>query len=255
MCSMPSVDRISENNSKRRKKKTIFLLSEKTFCCVCFKTYRRVQLTLSRATWCSVAPVVSDSVQLCDCSPPASLSTRFSRPRIPEWVTVPSSRDSSWPRDHNPHLLCFLHHRQILYPLSHVGYPVTQSSPTVCSLMDCSTPGFPVLHCLPEFAQTHVNWARPSNHLIFCHPFLLLPSVFLSLSIFSNEKTLFTSGAKASALASVLPINIQGWFPLRSPILSYLTYNFSFRGRLNIFLCQQVFICRMIVNESVLVYR
>ena len=94
-----------------------------------------------------------------------------------------------------------------------------------------------------------------SNHLILCHPLLLLPSVFLSLSIFSNEKTLFTSGAKASALASVLPINIQGWFPLRSPILSYLTYNFSFRGRLNIFLCQQVFICRMIVNESVLVYR
>ena len=36
--------------------------------------------------------------------------------------------------------------------------------------MDCSTPGFPVLHHLPELAQTHVHWVMPSNHLILCHP-------------------------------------------------------------------------------------
>ena len=35
---------------------------------------------------------------------------------------------------------------------------VSQSCPTLCDLMDCSTPGFPVLHYLPEFAQTHVHW-------------------------------------------------------------------------------------------------
>jgi len=35
---------------------------------------------------------------------------------------------------------------------------VTQSCPTLCNRMDCSTPGFPVLHHLPEFAQTHVHW-------------------------------------------------------------------------------------------------
>ena len=42
---------------------------------------------------------------------------------------------------------------------------VSPSCPTLCDPMDCSTPGFPVLHCLPEFAQTHVlsRW---------CHPFL-----------------------------------------------------------------------------------
>ena len=53
----------------------------------------------------------------------------------------------------------------------------------------------------------------PSNHLIFCHPILLLPSVFPGIRVFSN----FESGGQnigALASASVLPMNIQGWFPL-----------------------------------------
>ena len=54
--------------------------------------------------------------------------------------------------------------------------------------MDCSTPGFLVLHCLPELVQTRViESVMPSNHLILCHPFLLLSSVFLSISVFSSE--------------------------------------------------------------------
>jgi len=44
--------------------------------------------------------------------------------------------------------------------------------------MDCSTPGSSVLHYLPEFAQIHVHWEDEANHLILCHPFLLLPSIF-----------------------------------------------------------------------------
>ena len=53
--------------------------------------------------------------------------------------------------------------------------------------MDCSTPRFLVLHYLLEFAQTHFHWAMPSNNLILCHPFLLLPSIFPRIRIFSNE--------------------------------------------------------------------
>ena len=34
---------------------------------------------------------------------------------------------------------------------------VTKSCPTLCESMDCSTPGIPVFHSLPEFAQTHVH--------------------------------------------------------------------------------------------------
>ena len=54
--------------------------------------------------------------------------------------------------------------------------------------MNCNPPGFPVLHHLPEFAQTHVHWVgdavQPS------HPLLLQPSVFPSIRIFSNESAL-----------------------------------------------------------------
>ena len=58
--------------------------------------------------------------------------------------------------------------------------------------IDCSTPGFPVLHYLPELAQTHVRWVSVmlSNHLILSHPLLLLPSVFPSIRVFSNESAL-----------------------------------------------------------------
>ena len=55
----------------------------------------------------------------------------------------------------------------------------------------------------------------PSNHLILCHLLLLLPSIFPSIRVFSNES--FASGDQSigvSALASVLPMNIQSWFIL-----------------------------------------
>ena len=55
--------------------------------------------------------------------------------------------------------------------------------------MDCSTPVFPVLHYLPEFGQTHVHWVDYTTHLILCHP-LLLPSIFPSIRVFSNESVL-----------------------------------------------------------------
>ena len=81
----------------------------------------------------------------------------------------------------------------------------------------CSIPGFPVLHYLAECAQTHVHWVGvPSNHLILCHSLLLLPSIFPSIKVFSNESVLRSGGQsiEASSSASVLPVNIQGWFPL-----------------------------------------
>ena len=55
-----------------------------------------------------------------------------------------------------------------------------------------------------------------SNHLILCRHLLLLPSVFPSVSLFHCDNSLHEVAKvlKASALASVLPLNIQGWFPL-----------------------------------------
>ena len=57
--------------------------------------------------------------------------------------------------------------------------------------MDCSVPGSPVLHCLLEFTQIQViESVMPFNHLILCHPLLLLTSVFPTIRFFSNELAL-----------------------------------------------------------------
>ena len=56
--------------------------------------------------------------------------------------------------------------------------------------MDCSTPGIPVHHQLPEFLKLmSIESVMPSNHLILCHP-LLLPSIFPNIKVFSSESTL-----------------------------------------------------------------
>ena len=84
---------------------------------------------------------------------------------------------------------------------------VAWSCPTLCDPMDCSTPGFPVHHQLPELAQTHVHESvMPSNHLILCHPLLLLPSVFPSIRVLSNESILHIRWPKCWSF-SVSPSN------------------------------------------------
>ena len=58
-----------------------------------------------------------------------------------------------------------------------------------------------------------IESVMPSNHLILCHPLLLLPSIFPSIRVFSNESALCIrwQSTGASASASVLSVNIQGW--------------------------------------------
>ena len=68
---------------------------------------------------------------------------------------------------------------------------VTQSCPTLCDPMDCSTPGLPVHHQLRSLLKLMaIESVMPSNHLILCHPLLLLPSSFPSIRAFSNESVL-----------------------------------------------------------------
>ena len=89
--------------------------------------------------------------------------------------------------------------------------------PTLCDIMDCSTPGFPVLHHLPGLAQTHVHWV--GDAIQSSHP-LSSPSPCIQSFPASGSfpmSQLFTSGGQsigATALASVRPMNIQSWFPL-----------------------------------------
>ena len=69
---------------------------------------------------------------------------------------------------------------------------VTQSCPTLCNPKNCSILGFPVHHQLLKPAQSHVHQVgdATSNHLILCCPFLLLPSIFPSIRVFSSESVL-----------------------------------------------------------------
>ena len=67
---------------------------------------------------------------------------------------------------------------------------VFKSCLTLCHPMDCSTSGFPVLQCLPEFAKfMSIELVMPSNHFILYCP-LLLPSIFPSIKVFSSESAL-----------------------------------------------------------------
>ena len=95
---------------------------------------------------------------------------------------------------------------------------VAQSCLALCDSMNCSSPGLPVHHQLPEFTQTHVRWVgdaiQPSHPLSSPSPPALNLSQHQCLFPVSQ---LFTSGGQSigvSASASVLPMNPQDWSPL-----------------------------------------
>ena len=101
----------------------------------------------------------------------------------------------------------------------------------LCDPMDCSTPGFPVHHQLPEFTQTHVHPTISSSVIPFSSHLQSFPaSESFQMSQF------FTSGGRSigvSASASVLPMNMQdgfpsewtGWISLQSKGLSRVVSN------------------------------
>ena len=94
---------------------------------------------------------------------------------------------------------------------------VTQSCLTLCDPMNCSTPGFHVLHYHQSYSYSCPlsQWCHPviSSSVT---PFSSCPQTFPASESLPTIR-LFTSGGQsigASASASVLPMNIQGWFPL-----------------------------------------
>ena len=99
---------------------------------------------------------------------------------------------------------------------------VVQSCPTLCDPMDCSIPGFPVHHQRPELAQTSCpssQWCHPtiSSSVI---PFTSCPQSFPALESFQMSQFFPSGGQSIGASASVLPTNIQDWFPLGLGLLA-----------------------------------
>ena len=156
--------------------------------------------------------------------------------RILEWVAIPFSKGSSWPRDQTsvfcitgrffmfepsgkPQNMYVVLQRAFIY----IGCiclfitmlllcSVTQLCPTLCDPMDCST---------PDFLSFMISWSllklmsiklvMPSNPLNRCRPFSCLQSFPASESFL---RVFCSGGQSIGASALVLPMNIQGWFLL-----------------------------------------
>ena len=95
---------------------------------------------------------------------------------------------------------------------------VALSCLTLCDPMGFSMPGFPVLHHLPELVQTHVHWVgdaiQPSHSVPPPDPFA--PQSFPASGSFPMSWLFVSCGQsiRASVPVSLLPMNIQDWFPL-----------------------------------------
>ena len=155
-----------------------------------------------------------------DRSLPGSSVHGILQARILERVAMTSSRWSSWSKDRALVSGIAYTGRQVLLPLEPPGKPilryipfvlnlfqfssVTQSCPTLCHPMNCSTPGLPAHHQLPEFTQTHIHRVRdaiqPSHPLSSPSP----PTFSLS-----QHQGLFQWVSSSHQVAKVLEFQLQ----------------------------------------------
>ena len=131
-----------------------------------------------------------------DCSPPGSSVQGILQARILEWVACPPLGDLSnpWIEPGSPASCAS---QADFSPLSHQGSPscvseqirsVAQSCPTLCDLMNCSTPGLSVHHQLPEFTETHIH--RVSDAIQPSYP-LSSPSPLVYSILQISTRTVF----------------------------------------------------------------
>ena len=114
---------------------------------------------------------------------------------------------------------------------------IAQSCPTLCSPMDCSTPGFPVHHQQLELAQTRVH--RVGDVILCCPLLLLSSSIFSSLRIFSSESVLRIRWPKywsfsfsispSNEYSGLISFRMDGWISLLSKGLSRVFSNTIFQ--------------------------
>ena len=91
---------------------------------------------------------------------------------------------------------------------------VAQLCPILCNPMECSMPGFPVLHHLWELAQIRGRWVGHPTILSSVVPFSSCLQYFPASGFFLMSQLFTSDGQSIGASASVLLMNIQDWFPL-----------------------------------------
>ena len=163
-----------------------------------------------------------------DCRWPGSSVRRIFQARILEWAAISSCRGIFLTLESNRHLLCPWHWQPDSLPIASPVKPqgieiflipdflfqqfsvqfssVAQSSPTLCKPMDCSTPGLPVPHQLPEFTQTHWLVHQVGDAVQTSHP-MSSPS-FPTFNL-SQHQGLFTWVSSSHQVAKVLKFQLQ----------------------------------------------
>ena len=120
--------------------------------------------------------------------------------------------------------------------------------------MDCSMPGLPVHQRLLELAQTHGHQVGDAIHLILCCPLLLLPSVFPSIRVFSNELVFCIRWPKYWSFSfSIRPSNEYSgliafridWFDLFSVQGTLKSILQHYSSKASIFWCSAFFIVQL----------
>ena len=121
--------------------------------------------------------------------------------------------------------------------------------------MNCSTRGLPVHHQLLESTQTmSIESVMPSSHLILCHPLLLLPSIFPSIRVFSNESVLCLRQPKYQNFSfKISPTNEHpGLISLRMDWLDLLAVQGTLKSllqhhssKISILLCSAFFVVQL----------
>ena len=146
----------------------------------------------------------------------------------------------------------------------HQFISVSQSCPTLCNHMDCSTPGFPVHLQILELTQTHVHRVGDlSSHPVLCHPLLFLPSIFPSIRVFSNESVLRIRWPKNWSFSfSISPSNEHsemisfriGWLDLlavQGTLKSLLQHHIS---KASVLHCSTFFIIHHMLSRLVIAF-
>ena len=144
--------------------------------------------------------VTKSCLTLCNpmnCSLPGCSVHRISQDRILEWVAISYFRGSSWPKDQT-HTSCLAGRFFTTKPLGKLNAGIQFSSVQSLSRVWLSAIPWTAAHqaslsitnsrSLPK--PMSIESVMPSNHLNLCHPLLLLPSIFPSIRVFSNESAL-----------------------------------------------------------------
>ena len=122
-----------------------------------------------------------------------------------KWVIYNNSRARSMGSQF-AWILVWSRGKSVCQKISYIQFSsVAQSCPTLCNPMNCSTPGFPVHHQLPELAQTHVH--RVSDAIQPWHPpWFLSPPAF---NLFLQHQGLFQWVSSSHQVARVLELQLQ----------------------------------------------